>query len=126
MISLDTLITIFSLIQPLLIGFIVSLGIRAQSNFSNLKLYSSIREKSQPSRLYECSTYSRLNSKFTYQVWTLGLLVSFLVYDIDVLLIVALVSLLFVGSVLDLYLILTLLLGLGLAVAYDQKTGSFS
>lgn len=122
MINFDLLLTLVCLIQPLLIGILIVLGIKGQKNFSYFKLYSAIRESSQPSRLYECSTYSRLSSKFTYQVWTLSLMMAFLIYDIEVLFLTSLIGILFIGSLLDWAIILLLVIGLAFAVIYDYST----
>lgn len=85
MFNFDTTIIILASVQPLLIGLLVTLS------FNNLffnskfyKYYNNIRNKTTTTKLYECSTYSRLNNKYTYGVQTISMCLAYIIYDVDV------------------------------------------
>ena len=80
----DTILIFLSLVQPILIGHLALFGLMRVTNFGNFNTnLSGIRSKFLVSRVYECATYSKLSSLFSYSLNTLSVLLVFLIYDID-------------------------------------------
>lgn len=85
MFNIDLLIIILASVQPLIIGLIVTLSINNLFyNSKFYKYYNNIRSKTTTTKLYECSTYSRLNNNFTYSIQTASMCLAYLIYDVDV------------------------------------------
>lgn len=84
MFNFDLFIIILSCTQPFIIGYIVIFSFN--SFFYNIFFYSifnNLRSKTINTKLYECATNSRLNSKFIYKIFNMSTCVLFIVYDVD-------------------------------------------
>lgn len=121
MINLDSLLTVLALIQPLLLGTLVILGVGRQFNLDGYKVYGAIRQRNQPSRLYECATYSRLSAKLSYEPNTLGLIGAYLIYDVDLIFLLAECAMLTALTISDVGAIIIFVSCLVLALCYDFK-----
>lgn len=86
MFNIDILIILLSCIQPLIISLILIQSL--YHSFSNnyfFNKFSSIKNKNLNTKMYECSTNSRLTSKYVYNIYTFTSCLTFLIYDIDIL-----------------------------------------
>lgn len=80
----DMFIIILASVQPLIVGFLVIFSIKNYFySFFFYRYYNAIRVKTITTKLYECSTYSKLTSKYSYSIYTLSSCVMFIVYDVD-------------------------------------------
>lgn len=80
----DLLITILSCFQPIIIGFLAIVGIVNQfSTSAFFKKNNSHRQKTTSTRLYECSTNYRLAHFVIFEVNAMGIVLAYLIYDID-------------------------------------------
>lgn len=85
MFTFDLIIIILASVQPLLIGLLVTFSFNnIFFNSKFYKYYNNIRNKTTTTKLYECSTYSRLNNKYTYGVQTISMCLAYIIYDVDV------------------------------------------
>lgn len=85
MFNADFIIIILSSVQPLIIGLIVTISFNNMFfNSKFYKYYNNLRNKTTTTKLYECSTYSRLNNKYTYSIQTVSMCLAYLIYDVDI------------------------------------------
>lgn len=84
MFSYDIIIMIFSCTQPILIGFLTIIGFGRLSAFDKYFLLNNdLQNKSLYVRIYECSTISKLNNLFNVDINVFILVISYLIYDVD-------------------------------------------
>lgn len=123
----DTIIIFLSMIQPILIGHLALFGLMKVTNFGNLNTnLSGIRSKFLVSRVYECATYSKLSSLFTYSLNTLSVLLVFLIYDIDLIFFFSEISLILTFGFAEILVILILIILFVFAICFDNKGDMFS
>lgn len=94
MFGTELLVFIVSLTEPLIIGALmfVSLG-RIVSGESISSILASVRSSATPYKFYECASYSRLSSVVALNTPFLIIMLAYVIYDVDVILIVSDVSL---------------------------------
>lgn len=81
---IDLLILICSCFQPIIIGYLVFIGMGLQfSIFSFFFKNTAINFKNSSTRLYECSTNYRLAHLVLFELNALGVVLAYLVYDVD-------------------------------------------
>ena len=117
----DFLIVVVACFQPIVIGFIVIIGAsRLSLSLTLFKKHGSYRYKATSTRLYECSTNYRLAHFIVFELNAIGLLLMYLVYDVDFLFFLAEMTTLQYYSVFNLimfsYFIFLFILGLLLDV----------
>lgn len=123
----DLTIVFISAFQPIVIGYLSLLSIY------NLVSYDFFFFSTQGSdisllnsRVYECSTYSRLNNMFSYDINTISLLLAFLVYDVDFIFFFAETSVIFNLTILDFFIFLVFLVLFIFGILFDVKLGNLS
>lgn len=122
MFNFDLFIIILSCTQPFLIGFIVIFSFN--SFFYNTffyTIYNNLRSKTINFKLYECSTNSRLNSKFIYKIFNLSTCVVFIVYDVDLLFFLAEMTNIFTYDIVMMFVFFFLILLLIIGLYIDTK-----
>lgn len=123
----DLLIIILASVQPLIIGFLVLFSIKNYFyNFFFFKYYNAHRVKTITTKLYECSTYSKLTSKYTYSIYTLSSCIMFIVYDVDLIFFFSETNSFVNNSTTNLIILLTLILLFIFGFIFDYKYFTFN
>lgn len=123
----DLLIIILSCIQPLVIGFLVLLSFK--NYFYNIyfyRFYNSHRSKSITTKLYECSTYSKLTNKFSYNIYTMSCCLLFLIYDVDLIFFFSESTNIINNSYYDCIILLLLIILFIVGLMFDYKLITFN
>lgn len=90
MFGLEFLLLIVVSFEPALIGLLVFIGLGREVGINNiLKLIYSSRASSTPYRFYECASYSRLAPVVVYSLPFILVLLAYLIYDVDFILLVS-------------------------------------
>lgn len=94
MFGLELIVFVVSLTEPLIIGALmfISLG-RIMSSESVSSLVASVRSSSSPYKFYECASYTRLTSLVALNTPFLVIMLAYVIYDVDVVLLISEVSL---------------------------------
>lgn len=80
----DLIIVIIACFQPIIIGFVVTIGIsQVTLSFSVFKKLSAHKSKVTSTRLYECSTNYRLAHFVIFELNAIALVLLYLIYDVD-------------------------------------------
>ena len=80
----DLSITVISCFQPIIIGFLAIVGVFNQFTSSSLfKKNNAHRQKITSTRLYECSTNYRLAHFIVFEINAIGVVLAYLIYDVD-------------------------------------------
>ena len=123
----DLIIIIISAIQPLIIGFLVLLSIKNYFyNFFFFKYYNNLRIKTITTKLYECSTYSKLTTKYSYNIYTLSSCIMFLVYDVDLIFFFSETTTFINNSIFNLFVLLFLFILFIAGFIFDYKYFTFN
>lgn len=128
MFSYDIIIMIFSCTQPILIGFLTIIGFGRLSAFDKYFLLNNdLQNKSLYVRIYECSTISKLNNLFNVDINVFILVISYLIYDVDLIFFFSETVFIFTLSWFELFFlsILILLLIIGLFFDFNKNSTSW-
>ena len=112
--------------QPLCVGLLAYLGFfrtLARSGLSSV--IAARRERLTAFRFYECATYSRLSSSFTYPLSFITVLCSYLVYDVDLSLFLCEVLLVTDAGAAEFVIFTALTVFTILGLTYDYKLGGY-
>ena len=125
MFSFEFLILCISCFQPLVLGILVFIGIGNITTKIFLNKAGSIRSKLSSFRFYECATYSRLTSMVVYGSQFFSIFLAFLIYDVDLIFILAEVIFFADYSIDDLLVLSVFILLFICGVMYDKYTTGF-
>jgi NADH:ubiquinone oxidoreductase subunit 3 (subunit A) len=121
--SLSIILVVLSALQPVVIGHLVIVGfgrlLNSDSEFDN---YGNLRNKANVNRVYECATNSKAASKTPITLNTTTLLLTYLVYDVDLIFLLpmlVLVSYVTLVELLTVFIFIALFL-IGLAVDFKK------
>lgn len=86
MFSFEYLLIILSNFQFLYLVYLLFVSLKRLFYLDNFfKLFFNSNKNNTNTRLYECATISRKNNFFVYSVNFLSLIISYLIYDVDLL-----------------------------------------
>jgi NADH:ubiquinone oxidoreductase subunit 3 (subunit A) len=123
--SIDNFILVLSSVQPIIIGNIVVFGLGKVYNKSDvLSSIGGVKVKSLNSRIYECGSYTKSNNLLHYSLNTIELLLSYLIYDVDLIFFFSEVTILLTMSTTSLLVLLLFLLLFVVGVFFDYKKSS--
>lgn len=121
------MVVLVATLQPIVIGLIAIVGIGRSFNGSFFfKKTNGIRSKLPVTRLYECSTYSRLSQVVIFEISYFSIALSHIIYDVDFIFFLSEVTVLGDYSMLDVFALTYLLVLFFLGLWFDDTLSGFS
>jgi len=126
MFTLEMFVLFLASFQPIAIGVLAYIGLGRVASRELLNSFGGVREKVAAYRFYECAAYSRLTQLVRYGIPFLSLCLAYIVYDVDIMLLIAEMPVVVHYGVVEIYALLLFIALFILALWYDYRALGYS
>lgn len=127
MVSVDIIFFFISCTQPILVGVLAYIGLgRSSSWVEFFKSTSSLRSKVTNYRVYECATPSRLNNLISFNLSFFSIMLTFLIYDVDLVFFASELLLLHSFGFVEAFILFVFFIFLVLGLVFEAKQTNFN